>query len=57
MLPHHSDGMKRLHVDDARQACSMAVCKGTYNAVGGLRNEIRAVEWVESRMERIEFVV
>lgn len=57
MLPHHSDGMKRLHVDDARQACSRLVCKGTYKAVGGLRNEIRAVEWVESRMERIESVV
>lgn len=57
MLPHHSEGMKRLHMDDARQACSRAVCKGTYNAVGGLRKEISAVEWVESRMERIESVV
>lgn len=57
MLPHHSEGMKRLHVHDARQACSRAVCKVTYKAVGGLRKEISAVEWVESRMERIESVV
>lgn len=57
MLPHHSEGMKRLQVVDARQACSMAVCNGTYKAVGGLRKEISAVEWVESTMERIESVV
>lgn len=57
MLPHHSEGMNRLHVDDARQACSRAVCRGTYNAVGGLRKEISAVAFVESRMERIESLV
>lgn len=49
--------MKRLHVDDARQACNRAVCKGMYKVVGGLRKEMSAVEWVESRMDRIESVV
>lgn len=57
MFPHHSEGMKRLHVDDARQACSRAVCRGTYKAVGGLRKEISAVAVMESRMERIESLV
>lgn len=57
MFPHHSEGMKRLHVDDARQACSRAVCRGKYKAVGGLRKEISAVAFMESRMERIESLV
>ena len=57
MLPHHSEGMKRLHVDDARQAWNRPVCRGTYKAVGGLRKEIKAVAFVESRMERIESLV
>lgn len=57
MLPHHSEGMNRLHLDDARQACRRAVCRGTYKAVGGLRNEISAVAFVESRMERMESLV
>ena len=57
MFPHHSEGMKRLQVDDARQACSRAVCRGTYKAVGGLRKEISAVAFMESRMEVIESLV
>ena len=54
MLPIHSEGMRRLHVLDFRQAFRNAVWMVRYWVWGQLMKEIRVVAFEELRIERTE---